>query len=417
MRRSPPLRPRSSTSPDPGAAEPQGTSGHAGCLCFVRIRPSLACGDTARKCLTITVVALSANCARPALTPAASTDGASRLGPREGGAGCLRYPANILPPVPGTLAFGHPQILTSASGKVVLVDGRWRMIVWNPAAGPDGLLLPGGIDGLVAGPGDVLFHQGSVTRLSLLDGDEDGRISGEECGVGGGAEPSRGEGPTIRGAPDRPVVGLIPPRAGRAARRGSRAAAIVADGGAVFQLGEGMTPGCTVVYRETAPEWKVADAQATRDLLVLTEWGPHGALRAVFHRGGGQDRLVAIDLFNYRVEIAADTIVFWSEDAGSILVASARDPAPTPRRVTLFPELPHPISSSCLSVEGTAGRFVLFRKQCLDEGPESVERVLFDANEKRTIARLHGITGPAGVTPDGRIIAAGPEGVCPVREK
>jgi hypothetical protein len=115
--------------------------------------------------------------------------------------------------------------------------------------------------------------------------------------------------------------------------------------------------------------------------------------------------------------MAADSVVFWSWSEGNILVASMRDPIPTPRPVALFPKLPP--NRSCVDVETTVGRFILFRNECADRdgGPDVVERVLFDATEKRTVAKLEGIAGPVGLLPDGKMLTAGPEGVCPVREK
>jgi hypothetical protein len=286
-------------------------------------------------------------------------------------------------------------------------------MVWNPAAGPEALLLPGAFSGLAAGPGDVLFEPGSATRLSLLDGTEDGRLS-EECGKAGPLR-SVSWGPSLQGARDRPIVGLIPPDPGRADRRGGGRASRGADGGTVIEFGGGSGSECTVAYRETAPEWTVDDAQASRDVLVVTELGTKGANRAIFrHRSDGKDYVVAIDLM--RVEMAGDTVVFWSPHAGRILLASTRDPTPTPRPLTLFGQLP--VGEPCIDVEASAGRFILFRNECLsqkDGGTGVVERVLFDATAQRAVAKLEGIAGPVGVTPDGKMIAAGPDGICPVR--
>jgi hypothetical protein len=160
----------------------------------------------------------------------------------------------------------------------------------------------------------------------------------------------------------------------------------------------------------------VVDAQANRDLLVLTEAGAAGALRAVFHRNDKtDDRTVAIGLTN--VEMVGDAVVFWSWDEGNVLVASTRDAIPAPRPVPIFAHLP--VNRSCVDVETTAGRFVLFRNECTGQdgsfGP--VQRVLFDAAEKRAVATFDGVVGPMGVTPDGKVIAAGPDGICDVRAR
>ena len=345
------------------------------------------------------LMALSAACTRPAAVPPASGTGAP-LATRAETGDCLRYPANVAPPVSEALAASGshaiPRILVAASGKIVLLDDRWRIMVWSPAAGREALLLPGAISHPVAGAGDVLFQrnvQDSVSRISLLDGALDAPSS-DECG--GAAIASR-----LRGAPDRPVVGLMPRASG---------------GGAVIQFGQGTTPGCMVVYRTKGEGWSLVDAQASRDLLVVTEGGPAGATRAVFHRNDkGEDRVVAVDSTN--VEMAADTVVFWSWDEGKILVASTRDPAPAPQPVVLFAHLPS--NRSCVDVETTAGRFILFRNECTgpNGGSGTVQRVLFDAAEKRAIATFDGVAGPMGVTADGKVIAAEPEGICDVRAR
>jgi hypothetical protein len=349
-----------------------------------------------RNVLTLTLTALSASCTHPGAGPAKRDEGSSRPGPQAAANECLRYPVNVVPPVSDALAASGPhaipRILVVGSGKVVLLDDRWRLMVWNPAAGPEALLLPGAISRLVAGAGDVLFErnlQGSVSRLAIGNGAQDAPSS-DECR--GAAVVSR-----IRGAPDRPVVGLMP------------------GGGAVIQFGEGTAPGCTVVYRTKGPGWTLADAQASRDLVVVTEAGSAGASRAIFHRyDNSEDRIVPIHLTN--VEMAADAVVFWSWDEGNILVASTRDPS-APRPITLFAQLPS--NRSCVDVEATAGRFILFRNECTghDGAGGPVQRVLFDAGGKKTVATLDGLAGPVGVTPGGTILAAGTEGVCTVRER
>src|SRR3954463_2840118 len=173
------------------------------------------------------LMVLSASCTHPS-GPPAGKDGSSRPTQRADGGDCLRYPQNVAPPVSeGLAASGShaiPRILVAASGKVVLLDDTWRIMVWEPSAGTEAVLLPGAISHLVAGAGDVLFQrnvQGSVSRLALATGRLDAPSS-DECG--GAAVVSR-----IRGAPDRPVVGLIPWPSG---------------GGAVIQFAEGTAPGC-----------------------------------------------------------------------------------------------------------------------------------------------------------------------------
>jgi hypothetical protein len=333
----------------------------------------------------LALIVPSAGCAHSAAVKTAATD-------------CLRYPTNVLPPVSEALAASDfhatARILVAGSGKIVLLDDRWRIMVWNPAIGGEPVLLPGAISRLVAGSGDVLFQrnwQNSVSRVALSTGALDSPMS-DECG--GAAVASR-----IRGASDRPVVGVVPRASG---------------GGAVIQFGEGTTPGCRVVYRTMGQGWTVDDAQAGRDLLVVTEGGSGGATRAVFHRDDkSEDRIVAVDLTN--VEMAADSVVFWSWSEGNILVASMRDPIPTPRPVALFPKLPP--NRSCVDVETTVGRFILFRNECAgqDGGSGTVQRVLFDATERRTVATFDGLAGPVGLKPDGTVIAAGPDGICVVR--
>lgn len=349
-----------------------------------------------------TLLALSASCTtHPAAGPPGGDEGAPRPVPPPGARDCLRYPANVAPPVSQALAASGahaiPRLLVAASGKVVLLDDRWRIMVWNPAAASrEALLLPGAISGLVPGAGDVLFQrnvQGAVSRLALLNGALDAPMS-DACG--GALVVSR-----LRGAPDRPVVGLMPRASG---------------GGAVIEFGEGTAPGCTVVYRTKGQGWTVMDAQATRDLLVVTEAGSAGAIRAVFHRNDkSEDRIVAVDLTN--IEMTTDAVVFWSWDEGKILVASPRDATSTPRSVPIFAHLP--ANRSCVDVETTAGRFILFRNECTgqDGGFGPVQRVLFDASEKRILATFDGVAGPMGLISDGKVIAAGPEGICDVRAK
>src|SRR5690242_19677404 len=82
-----------------------------------------------------TLLALSATCTtHPAASPPGGHDGASP--PSPGAGDCLRYPANVAPPVPQAVAASGahaiPRILVATSGKVVLLDDRWRIMVWNP---------------------------------------------------------------------------------------------------------------------------------------------------------------------------------------------------------------------------------------------------------------------------------------------
>jgi hypothetical protein len=186
----------------------------------------------------------------------------------------------------------------------------------------------------------------------------------------------------------------------------------------VIQFGEGISSVCTVAYEETERGWKVEDAQASRDLLVLTETNSAGASRAIFRHGGDSDyRALPTNMVN--VEMAADTVLFWTWDAGHVLVGSTRDRIRTLRPILLFARLPS--NQSCVGIESAAGRFVLFRNECAGPGggfaSGAVERVLFDTSAGGTVARLDGIGGPVGVTPDGKIVAAGPEGICTVPAK
>jgi hypothetical protein len=344
--------------------------------------------------VTVTVLALSATCTRHRLP--ASSDGQSSAA-RADADNCLRYPTNVLPPVPDTRAAGGPhavpRILVAASGRVVLLDEQWRILVWNPAVGREALLLPGAISTPVAGAGDVLFQrnsQGAVTRLALSSGALDAPTS-DACGEAGVVS-------RIRGALDRPVVGLIPRARG---------------GGAVIQFGEGTSPGCALAYEETTQGWTVEDVQASRDVLVITESGAKGASRAVFHYGkGSEDRAVRIDdLMN--VELADDVAVFWSFTGGSVSVVSARDPKLAMRSVEIFNDLP--INESRISVEAAAGRFLIFRNDCartVTGKSPGIDRVLFDAVGGKVAARLPALAGPVGVTPNGHLVAALPEGVC-----
>jgi hypothetical protein len=355
--------------------------------------------DRFARFIAVALLALSARCTRQGRP--VGDEGASAGGARADAGGCLRYPHNVAPPVSGALAAGGahviPRVLIAASGRVALLDDSWRIMVWDPAAGREAVLLPGMSTIPVAGAGDVLFQrnaQGSISRLALVNGELDAPIS-DACGNAGVVS-------AIRGALDRPVVGLVPRASG--------------GGGVVIQFGEGASPACTVAFRETRPGWTLVDAQASRDLLVVTESGAAGATRAVFHRrDGSADRTLPVDPAN--VELAADAVVFWSFEDTSVLVGSTRDPIPTLTRVALFDRLP--LNQACVAVEATAGRFVLFRNDCVgpDGGPGASQRVLFDAAEKRPVAKLDGIAGPVGVRPDGKLLAAGPDGVCPVRAR
>ena len=81
--------------------------------------------------------------------------------------------------------------------------------------------------------------------------------------------------------------------------------------------------------------------------------------------------------------------------------------------VELFADLP--LNESCIDVEATAGHFVVFRNNCArsaNRGSPTVDRALLDAAAKKVVARLQGLSGPVGVTPNGRLLTALPEGVC-----